>query len=207
VLALRQLNFDAASQRFEKARDLVPQNDHIYSLLGILESNRGQSAQAIANLRKAADLNPKDLRTLYALAQEIERQGTESSDAEFQQMIQKILVLQPDTLAALLSGRVAAKRGDASTLKRRWRSPLGRAYLKSKANGISGGGTAERTCARQRGTTFCAMCCTSSRVRQSFWAQSASGEDAQPFNRFLRMEPGVQAGATSTPQLHSTHRR
>ena len=29
VLALRQRNYDAAAQRFEKARDLAPQNDHI----------------------------------------------------------------------------------------------------------------------------------------------------------------------------------
>src|SRR3979409_274695 len=36
VLALRQRNYDIAAQRLEKARDLAPQNDQIYSLLGIL---------------------------------------------------------------------------------------------------------------------------------------------------------------------------
>ncbi len=53
ILALRQRNYDAAAQRLEKARDLAPKNDHIYDLLGILESQRGNSAQAIADLRKA----------------------------------------------------------------------------------------------------------------------------------------------------------
>ena len=118
VLALRQRNFDAAAQRVERARDLAPEDGHIYNLLGALESNRGHSAQAIAALRKAADLNPQDLRTAYALAQEIERQRDPSSEAEFQQVIQKILAAQPDNLAALLElTRVAAKRGDAGTLK------------------------------------------------------------------------------------------
>src|ERR1700732_797061 len=118
LLALRQRNFDAAAQRLERAHDLAPQDGHIYNLLGILESNRGHSAQAIDNLRKAAELSPVDLRTAYALALEIERQGDQRSEIEFQQLIQRILAKQPDNLAALLElSRVAAKRGDAGTLK------------------------------------------------------------------------------------------
>ena len=38
ILALRQRNFDVAAQRLATARDLVPQNDRIYYLLGLLES-------------------------------------------------------------------------------------------------------------------------------------------------------------------------
>src|ERR1035437_2920476 len=75
VLALRQRNYDLAAQRLERARDLAPQNDQIYDLLGILEADRGNSAEAIADLRKAVNLNPKNLRAAYALAEEIERQG------------------------------------------------------------------------------------------------------------------------------------
>src|SRR5882724_9397867 len=41
VLALRQRNYDVAAQRFERARDLAPQSDQIYDLLGILEGQRG----------------------------------------------------------------------------------------------------------------------------------------------------------------------
>src|SRR5882724_12459983 len=44
VLALRQRKQDAAAERFERARTLDPQNDHIYELLGALESSRGHSA-------------------------------------------------------------------------------------------------------------------------------------------------------------------
>ena len=118
ILALRQRNYDAAAQRLERARDLAPKNDQIYDLLGILESQRGNSAQAIADLRKAAELNPQNLRAIYQLAEETERQGGANSEAEFQQLMQKILAAQPDNLAALLElSRIAAKRGDAATLK------------------------------------------------------------------------------------------
>src|SRR6202035_105957 len=64
------------------------------------------------------ELDPKNLRAAYALAEEIERQGAANSEAEVQQVMQKILAAQPDNLAALLElSRVAAKRGDATTLK------------------------------------------------------------------------------------------
>jgi tetratricopeptide (TPR) repeat protein len=102
ILALRQRNYDAAAERLEKARDLAPKDDHIYGLLGILESQRGNSAQAIADLRKAAELNPQNLRAAYQLAEETERQAAANSDSEFQELIKKILAAQPDNLAALL---------------------------------------------------------------------------------------------------------
>ncbi len=118
VLALRQRNYDAAAQRLEKAHGLAPKNDRIYDLLGILESQRGNSAESIVDLRKAADLNPQNLRATYRLAEETERLGADTGAAEVQQLLQKILSAQPDNLAALLElSRVAAKRGDALTLK------------------------------------------------------------------------------------------
>src|SRR5271155_2241149 len=45
ILALRQRNYDAAAERFRRARDLSPENDQIYSLLGTLESQQGDSAR------------------------------------------------------------------------------------------------------------------------------------------------------------------
>ena len=84
----------------------------IYYLMGILESNRGNATAAITDLREAVDLNPQNLRAAYQLAQEVERQGGEKSEAEFESVIQEILAAQPDNLAALLElGRIAAKRG------------------------------------------------------------------------------------------------
>jgi Tfp pilus assembly protein PilF len=118
ILALRQRNYDLASQRLEKARDLAPKNDQIHNLLGILESQRGNSAAALADFRKASELNPQNLRAMYSLAEETERQGGANSDSDFQALLQKILTAQPENLAALLElSRASAKRGDSETLK------------------------------------------------------------------------------------------
>lgn len=118
ILALRQRDYDKAAQRFQKARELAPKNDQIYSLSGLMESQRGNSAQALEDLRKAIELNPNNLRATYQLAEETERQGAANSEAEFEQLVQKILKTQPNNLAALLElSRIAAKRGDAETVK------------------------------------------------------------------------------------------
>src|SRR5204862_6465318 len=73
---------------------------------------------AITNLQKSLQLDAHNLRVTSALAQEIERQGDKNSEAEVQQLLQRILALQPDNLAALLeSSRLAAKRGDRAALQ------------------------------------------------------------------------------------------
>jgi Tfp pilus assembly protein PilF len=119
LLALRRREFDAAAERLEKARSLAPDNAQIYVLLGVLESSRGRLAEAIAHLRRAVELSPKDLKALYMLASEVERAGGESSEAEAQGLLEKILTAQPNNLAALLEvTRLAAKRGDAETLRK-----------------------------------------------------------------------------------------
>lgn len=118
VLALRQRNYDAAAERLERSRALAPDNDHIHYLLGLLESERGNSAAAIPFLRAAVAENPRNLRALYQLASEVERQGDPASDAQFQQLMEQLLKAAPGNLAAELElSRVAAKRGDAATLR------------------------------------------------------------------------------------------
>jgi tetratricopeptide (TPR) repeat protein len=117
LLALRQGNFDAAAKRLAEAQKRAPQNDQLHYLSGVLESKRGNPSLAIAELRKAVQINPHNLRAVYLLAQEVERQGDANGEAEFQQLLEKILAAQPDNPAALLElGRVAAKRGDVQTL-------------------------------------------------------------------------------------------
>jgi tetratricopeptide (TPR) repeat protein len=196
VLALRQRNYDLAAQRLERARDLAPQNDQIYDLLGVLEADRGHSAEAIADLRKAVDLNPKNLRAAYALGEEIERQGDANSEAEFQEAIRKILVAQPDNLAALLElSRVAAKRGDAATL----RSAV--AQISARASAwppevqqqlatvqAAAAGPDLRTAATR--TTFLRnVLMRVPEYRQSLSVIKApAGEEARPFTHFVRME-------------------
>src|SRR5215831_18555005 len=118
LLALRQRNYDQAAERLERARSLAPNDDQIAYLIGLLESGRGRTPEAIASLRSAVNNNPKNLIATFKLAEELERQGDEAGAAEFQQLMQKILATQPDNLAALVElSRMAAKRGDADTLK------------------------------------------------------------------------------------------
>jgi len=115
LLALRQRNYDTAAERLNKARDLAPDNSQIFYLIGLLESSRGNTAEAITALRKSVELDQKNLIALYKLAEEVERQGDDKSAEEFQSLIQKILTAQPDNLAALvarLAGISAISKSD-----------------------------------------------------------------------------------------------
>jgi Tfp pilus assembly protein PilF len=199
VLALRQRNYDVAAQRLGRARDMAPGNDQIFDLLGILEGQRGHSAEAIADLRKAVELNPKNLRAAYALAEEIERQGDANSESEFQATIQKILASQPENLAALLElSRIAAKRGDADTLK----SAVARISVRSSAwpsevqqqlaaVQTAAAGTDVRAAATR--TTFLRnvlMRVPEYRLSLST-IKAPAGEEAQPLAHFVRLESPV----------------
>ncbi len=118
LLAVRQQEFDGAYEKVEKARSLAPDNSQIETLLATIESKRGKLPEAIAHLKKAIALDAKNLKALYALAQETERQSAEAGDAESQKLLEKILEAQPDNLAVLLDvTRLAAKRGNAATVQ------------------------------------------------------------------------------------------
>jgi len=196
ILALRQRNYDTAAQRLDRARDLAPQNDRIYNLLGILDSQRGQSAQAIADLRKAVELNPKNLRALYRLAEETERQGDENGSVEVQQLLQKILAAQPDNLAALLElSRIAAKRGDAAALKSAVaqisaRSSAWPPEVQHQLAAVQSATAAADLRPAATQTTFLRnVMMRVPEYRQSLTAIKAPpGDEAEPFTHFLKLE-------------------
>ena len=214
VLAFRQRNFDVAAQRYDLARELAPKNDQIYYLLGILQSTRGNSKEAIADWRKAVAINPQNYRAAYQLALEVEREGGPGSDAEFESLIQNILKAQPDNLAAWLElARAAAKRGDAATLKSalvqisarasQWPTEVQQqlAPLQAAVGGADMHAAATRT-AFLRNTLM-----RVAEFRESLAVlQAAPGEEAEPFTHFLRLESPafVPAAAdlalTFTPQ-------
>jgi Tfp pilus assembly protein PilF len=199
VLALRQRNFDAARQRFDRALALAPQNDRIYGLLGVLESNAGRSSESIAAFRKAAAINPRNLRIAYALAQEIERQGGEGSDAEIARLLEGILARQPDNLAALLeSSRIAAKRGDARALTSAlagvksqtstWPPEVRAQFEQLQAMAAAG----DLRAAAAKTTILRNSLLRVPEYRQDRSAIKASpGEEAQPFTQFLRLASPV----------------
>src|SRR5215217_253508 len=82
LLALRQRNYDTAAQRLQRARDLAPENSDIHYLIGLLESSRGNTPDAINELRKAVELDPNNLIATYKLAEELERQGDQKGAEE-----------------------------------------------------------------------------------------------------------------------------
>src|SRR6185312_10642242 len=57
LLDARQQDFNAAYERFEKARSLAPDNSRIEAFLGLVESKRGKLAEAMAHYRKAVALD------------------------------------------------------------------------------------------------------------------------------------------------------
>ena len=196
ILALRQRNFDAASQRFDHAVAIDGSDDRLFYLQGLLESDRGNSAQAIAKLRQAVKLNPRNVRAIYQLASEVERQGDEHSEADFQELIQQVLAVQPDNLAAMLElSRISAKRGDAATLRstvrklelqsEAWPAEVKQqlAALQTAANGP------EPRSAATRSIFLKNVLMRVPEFRTSLSQLKAQpGEEAQPFTHFVKLD-------------------
>lgn len=196
ILALRQRTFDPAEERLGRAQKLAPKDDDIYYLLGLVESGRGKSAEAIADLRKAVEINPNNLIATYRLAEEIERQGDPNSDAEFQQLMQRIVSSQPNNMAALLEfGRVAAKRGDSAALKQvvaqiNAHSQGWPPEIEEQVTALHAAAAGPDPRAAATRTTFLRNALMRlPDFRQSLAAiKPAPGDEAQPFTHFLRLE-------------------
>ena len=195
ILALRQRNFEPAKERLDRAHSLAPRNAQIDADLGVLESARGNSAEAIANLRRAVDLDPYNLRALYLLATEVERQGGPDSEGEFQQLIEKILAAQPDNLAALVElSRIAAKRGDAATLRTTVShiaaqgSPSWPASVQQQLQELESAAQSAPATAAVRSVFLRNVLMQVPSFRQSLAVIKAQpGDEAQPFVTFVRL--------------------
>ncbi|HXQ72815.1 MAG TPA: tetratricopeptide repeat protein, partial [Pyrinomonadaceae bacterium] len=196
VLALRQRNFDTAAERIERARSLASDNSDIYYLVGLLESSRGKTAEAIAALRKAVELNPQNSIATYKLAEEVEREGNEE---EFQRLINQILSAQPDNLAALVElSRVAAKRSDTETLKSSVaklsaRSSAWPDEVKEQVNAVSQAADSGDLRGAATRTSFLRnVLMRVPEYRRSLAAiKPPPGEEAMPFTSFLKIEPPI----------------
>jgi len=207
LLALRQRNFDLASERLDRARVEAPENDQIYYLIGLLEKGRGRSSETITALRKAIELNPKNLVATFTLADEIERQGEQNSTAESQRLVEKILEVEPTNLAALLeSGRIAAKQGEKERLQQIVQkiSERSSAWPPEVQEQLTALRTAITGSDQQAVTTRIAFL-RNVMVRVPDYRRDLSaikpppGEEAQPFLHFLKIE-----SATFTPAAADT---
>src|SRR5690349_9213495 len=206
LLALRQKNFDAAAERLERARSLAPDNSNIYYLVGLLESSRGKTAEAIAALRKSIELDPKNLIATYKLAEEVEREGDEQ---EFQKLIQQIVAAQPDNLAALVElTRISAKQNFQGTAKSAlakisahasaW-PPEVQQQVTALEQAMNGGDL--RTAATRTSFLRNVLVRVPEYRRDLAAIKPPPGEEAVPFRSFLKMETPIFK--TAAPDLET----
>ena len=196
LLALRQKNFDAAAERLERARSLAPDNSNIYYLIGLLESSRGKTAEAIAALRKSIELDPKNLIATYKLAEEVEREGDEQ---EFQKLVQQIVAAQPDNLAALVElTRISAKQGFQGTAKSAFAKIAARAstwppevqqQVTALEQAMNSGDM--RTAATRTSFLRNVLMRVPEYRRDLAAIKPPPGEEAVPFRSFLKMETPI----------------
>jgi tetratricopeptide (TPR) repeat protein len=199
VLALRQRNFDTANERLQRARDLDANSDEIMYLIGLLESMRGKSAEAIAALRKAVELDSSNLLAAFKYAEEVERQGDEQSTAQVQSTLQGIIKSQPNNIAAIVElSRISAKRGDAETLKQTvtqiqsrsasWPSEV-QEQVKALGDAVQAGDL--RAAATRTSFLRNVLLRVPEYRRDLSVIKPPPGEEAVPFTRFLRLESPV----------------
>ena len=209
VLALRQRNFDDADSRFERARTLATENDQIQYLIGVLESSRGNTDKAISALKKAVELNNKNLIAIFKLAEETERLNQDNALVEVQSLLQKLQDQQPNNIAVLVElARVAAKRGDNQTLQRTIgklaaRAPGWPAEVQQQmttVQTVAGGSDSAAVATR---ITFLrnVLVRVAEFRRDLSMIKPAPGEEAQPFTSLLRMDSPTYEPAPADAEI------
>ena len=113
---IRQKDFDGAGQSLERARSLADKNPRIYETIALLERQRGNFDASQTNLQKAIELDANNVKAIYALAKEKERQA---DDAAARSLYEQILRVKPNNLETQIEAiRLAAKQNDAEAVRR-----------------------------------------------------------------------------------------
>jgi cytochrome c-type biogenesis protein CcmH/NrfG len=110
LLSLRNNDLDHAAKDLQRAQKLAPGSGEIEALLGIFAEKQGRLAVAVGHYRAAAQKDPGDLASLYALAEAVSREGGPESGAEYQRLMEQILKRQPNNLPVLMQRAGAAFR-------------------------------------------------------------------------------------------------
>ncbi len=118
VLALRRNEPDLAIERMERAVRLAPESPAVRYAAGVAAVAIGRWDAAREHLAAAVEADPDRLPALFALAELAERGGREEGVAEAGRWLDRILEVEPASLAARLErARVAAKQGDEAALR------------------------------------------------------------------------------------------
>lgn len=119
LLSVRQQDFDAAFNYAKKSEALAPESSRIEELLGAIEAKRGKIAESLAHYRKAVELDGSNLKALYSLAEQTERQGSAQDETTAQSLLEQLLSKDRRNVAVQIDiVRLAAKRGDYGTAKK-----------------------------------------------------------------------------------------
>ncbi|MBI2803561.1 MAG: VCBS repeat-containing protein [Planctomycetes bacterium] len=110
LMSLRKNDLQQAEKDLKKAHALAPDSGEIEALLALLAEKQGRLPEAVAHYRKAIAANPRDLASLFALAETISREGGVGSEAEYQKLMEQILQAQPNNLPVLTRRAGAALR-------------------------------------------------------------------------------------------------
>jgi tetratricopeptide (TPR) repeat protein len=119
LAAMAAERFEDAQAAFEEARKLRPGNALVHFHLAQIHEHRREIEPAIANLRRAIAINPREPRFYFRLAL-LQTQLQRFHDAE--QAVQDLLRVRPGYAPAyLLLGRIAQHQGDHATAERHLR--------------------------------------------------------------------------------------
>jgi len=110
-------NYEAALREFEIARHGLPNESEVYLAIGAIQRRQGKWAESIANLEKAASLNPKDAWPLQQLTYNY---GMMRNYDAANKTIDRALALDPTAMEPLgvKSQLAVAEKGDFSVAER-----------------------------------------------------------------------------------------
>ncbi|HVS39873.1 MAG TPA: FG-GAP-like repeat-containing protein, partial [Gemmataceae bacterium] len=105
---LRRFMTKEAAQDLQRAAQLAPDDPGILSLLGHLADQEGKFTDAVGLFRKALEKNPRDLLTLYALTEELDKEAPRTNDKERLRLFNEGLKIQPYNIRLLRDKALAA---------------------------------------------------------------------------------------------------
>jgi Tfp pilus assembly protein PilF len=117
LLLLRQQENSAAAERLARAAELAPKDADIQRLQALAAGRAGNLKEAIAHWHRALELRPDDPKAAYALALDLEREGSPETLAEAQRTLEALARRTGNLVARLEYARIAAKREDSAALQ------------------------------------------------------------------------------------------
>lgn len=116
---IRNNEYPKAVEPLAQAKKGAPDDPGIAAIEGLLLEKQGKFAEAIVAYQRAVDKNPRDVKTLYLIAELALRQGGPESEAAHRKALETLLAAAPNNLVTqLLLAQALARTGDAPGVAR-----------------------------------------------------------------------------------------